>query len=46
MIADFGAENDFELSVKKGDAVRVLAQLNESWIEAELDGKTGLYVTG
>ena len=42
MIADFEAENDFEMSVKTGDIVTITAKLNELWLEGECNGNTGI----
>ena len=42
-MADFEAENDFEMSVKAGSVVVVTAQLNEMWLEGQFNGQTGIY---
>ena len=41
VVADFDAQNDFEMSVKAGDVVTVTAKLNELWLEGECDGHVG-----
>jgi hypothetical protein len=42
MIADFEAQNDFEMSVKTGDIVKITARLNELWLEGECEGNSGI----
>ena len=42
MIADFEAQNDFEMTVKTGDIVKITARLNELWLEGECEGNSGI----
>ncbi|XP_063684863.1 proline-rich protein 36-like isoform X2 [Bolinopsis microptera] len=42
IIADFKAENDFEMSVNTGDIVKITARLNDLWLEGECHGNNGI----
>ncbi|CAF0893569.1 unnamed protein product [Brachionus calyciflorus] len=40
---DFEAENDEELDFKEGDIIKLIARLDDNWIQGELYGKQGRF---
>ncbi|KAI8914213.1 hypothetical protein EDD86DRAFT_187059, partial [Gorgonomyces haynaldii] len=43
-VFDFDAENDGELSLRKGDVIQVLKEIDEGWWQGQsTDGRTGMF---
>lgn len=40
---DFEAENDEELDFKEGDIIKLLARLDDNWLQGELNGRQGRF---
>ena len=40
---DYNAQNEDELSIKKGDKIKNALKKEEGWMEGELNGKKGLF---
>eukprot|EP00049_Salpingoeca_infusionum_P012258 m.223067 g.223067 ORF g.223067 m.223067 type:complete len:356 (-) comp15136_c0_seq2:964-2031(-) len=39
---DYNAQGDMELSIKKGQVLRVLEKVNDTWWRCEVDGRSGV----
>ena len=42
VLFNFEAEKSHELAVKQGDVITILEVVDENWVRAELDGKSGI----
>jgi hypothetical protein len=40
---DYNAQNDDELTIRKGDKIKNALKKEEGWMEGELNGKKGLF---
>ena len=40
---DFEAENSEELEFKEGDIIKLLARLDDNWLQGELNGRQGRF---
>lgn len=40
---DFEAENEEELDFKEGEIIRLIARLDDNWLQGEIHGKQGRF---